>query len=309
WPAREILVVAGITTISSSAIVAKVITDLRRSARPETGLILGISMFQDVFLAAYMALVSSLVLQGHTSIGSVATSIVAAMVFIVTLVMVGRYSAPYLNRWLRAHSEESFLLFIFAILFVIAGLSETLGVAEAISALLIGLVLGETEQSGRLERIVIPFRDFFGAFLFFSFGLNIDPLALGGAVGIAIAAALMTIVGNFVAGLIAGKISRLPTRAGVNIGLTIVSRGEFSIVLASLAQSGGLLGIIQPFTAVYVLALSILGPILTKNSGLIYNVMEWAMNLSRSGLSKQQVSGTATNPRLEEEDAGEGTDC
>ena len=300
---------AGITTISSSAIVAKVITDLRRSARPETGLILGISMFQDVFLAAYMALVSSLVLQGHTSIGSVATSIIAAMVFIVALVMVGRYSAPYLNRWLRAHSEESFLLFIFAILFVIAGLSETLGVAEAISALLIGLVLGETEQSGRLERVVIPFRDFFGAFLFFSFGLNIDPLALGGAVGIAIAAALMTIIGNFVAGLIAGKISGLPTRAGVNIGLTIVSRGEFSIVLASLAQSGGLLGIIQPFSGVYVLALSILGPILTKNSGLIYNVMEWAMNLSRSRLLKQQVTGTVANPALDEEDSGEGADC
>jgi hypothetical protein len=80
-------------------------------------------------------------------------------------------------------------------------------------------------------------------------------------------------------------------------------------VLASLAQSGGLLGIIQPFTAVYVLALSILGPILTKNSGLIYNVMEWAMNLSRSRLLKQQVTGTVANSALEEEDSGEGADC
>src|SRR5918999_854764 len=309
WPAREILVVAGITTISSSAIVAKVITDLRRSARPETGLILGIIMFEDVFLAAYMALVSGFVLHGSTSLGNLATSITVTALFIVTLLAVGRYSAPYLNQWLRAHSEESFVLFIFAILFVIAGLSETVGVAEAIGALLIGLVLGETEQLGRLERVVIPFRDFFGAFLFFSFGLNIDPLALGGAVGIAIAAALMTIVGNFVAGLIASKISRLPTRAGVNIGLTIVSRGEFSIVLASLAQSGSLLGIIQPFTAVYVLALSILGPILTKNSGLVYNVMEGAMNLSRSRLLKQQVTGTAANPSLDEEDSSEGADC
>src|SRR5919106_1348878 len=307
WPVREILVVAGITTISSSAIVAKVITDLRRSARPETGLILGIIMFEDVFLATYMALVSGFVLDGSTSLGSLATSIIATVVFIVTLVMVGRYSAPYLNRWLRAHSEESFLLVIFAILFVIAGLSETLGVAEAISALLIGLVLGETEQSGRLERVVIPFRDFFGAFLFFSFGLNIDPLALGGAVGIAVAAALMTIVGNFVAGLIAGKISRLPTRSGVNIGLTIVSRGEFSIVLASLAQTGGLLGIIQPFTAVYVLALSILGPILTKNSGMVYRGIEQTMNLSRTKLLKKEFTDTAPNPRPAEEDPAEGS--
>jgi monovalent cation:H+ antiporter-2, CPA2 family len=266
-------------------------------------------MFEDVFLAAYMALVSGFVLHGSTSLGSLATWLIATTLFIVTLMVAGRYVASYLNQWLRGHSEESFLLVIFAILFVIAGLSETLGVAEAIGALLIGLVLGETEQLDQLERIVIPFRDFFGVFLFFSFGLNIDPLALGGAVGIAIAAALVSIVGNFVAGLIAGKISRLPTRSGVNIGLTIVSRSEFSIVLASLAQSGGLLGIIQPFIAVYVLTLSILGPILTKNSGLVYNFMGWAMNLSRSRLSKRQVSGRATNPGLEEEESGGGANC
>jgi CPA2 family monovalent cation:H+ antiporter-2 len=309
WPVREILVVAGITTISSSAIVAKVITDLRRSARPETGLILGIIMFEDVFLAAYMALVSGFVLHGSTSLGNLATSITATALFIVTLLVAGRYSAPYLNQWFRAHSEESFLLFIFAGLFLIAGLSETLGVAEAIGALLIGLVLGETDQLGRLERVVVPFRDFFGAFLFFSFGLNIDPLALGGAVVIALAAAVMTIMGNFVAGLIAGKISKLPTPAGVNIGLTIVSRGEFSIVLASLAQSGGLLGIIQPFTAVYVLALSILGPILTKNSGMVYRGIEQTMNLSRTKLLKKEFTGTAHNPGPAEEDSGDGADC
>jgi CPA2 family monovalent cation:H+ antiporter-2 len=306
WPMREILVVAGITTISSSAIVAKVITDLRRSARPETGLILGIIMFEDVFLAGYMALVSGFVLQGSTSLGSLATSIITTTLFIVMLMLAGRYAAPYLNRWLRAHSEESFLLFIFAILFVITGLSESVGVAEAVGALLIGLVLGEPEQLGRLEQVVIPFRDFFGAFLFFSFGLNIDPLALGGAVGIALAAALMTIVGNFMAGLIAGRLARLPTRSGVNIGLSIVSRGEFSIVLASLAQSGGLLGILQPFTALYVLVLSIVGPMLTKNSGLVYKGTEWVMNLSRPRLLKKQVSGP--NPGLAEEDSGEGAD-
>jgi CPA2 family monovalent cation:H+ antiporter-2 len=307
WPVREMLIVAGITSISSSAIVAKVITDLRRSARPETGLILGIIMFGDVFLAGYMALVSGFILHGSTSLGNLAISLTAAIVFIVVLIVAGRYSAPYLNRWLRGHSEESFVLFIFAILFVIAGLSETLGVAEAIGALLIGLVLGESEQLGRLERVVIPFRDFFGAFLFFSFGLNVDPLALGGAVVIALAAALMTVSANFVAGLLAGRVAKLPTSSGVNIGLTITSRGEFAIVLASLAQSGGLLAIIQPFTAVYVLALSILGPILTKNSGLVYRGIEWMMNLSKSKLLKKEAPGTPANPRPAEEDPAHGS--
>jgi CPA2 family monovalent cation:H+ antiporter-2 len=296
WPLREVLVVAGITTISSSAIVAKVITDLRRSARPETGLILGIIMFEDVFLAVYMSVVSGIVLYGSTTISNLAVSIGVTVVFIITLVGAGRFSARFLSRWLRTHSEETFLLFIFATLFVIAGLSETLGVAEAIGALLIGLVLAETDQMPRLQRIVVPFRDFFGAFLFFSFGLNIDPLALGGAVQIALLAVLLTIIGNFIAGVIAGKISRLPANAGATIGLTIVSRGEFSIVMASLAQSGGLLALIQPFTAVYVLALSILGPIMTKNSDAVYRVLDRTVRLPGFRLTKKGVLKTSANP-------------
>src|SRR5918996_4762704 len=75
WPLQEVLVLAGITTISSSAIVAKVITDLRRSARPETGLILGIIMFEDVFLAVYVSLVYGIVLYGSTTISNLAASI------------------------------------------------------------------------------------------------------------------------------------------------------------------------------------------------------------------------------------------
>ena len=85
--------------------------------------------------------------------------------FIITLLGAGHFSARFLSQWLRTHSEETFLLLIFATLFLIAGLSETLGVAEAIGALLIGLVLAETDQMARLQRIVVPFRDFFGAFL------------------------------------------------------------------------------------------------------------------------------------------------
>src|SRR5262245_464064 len=68
WTLKEVLVIAGITTISSSAIVAKVIFDLRRAANPETEMILGIIMFEDVFLAFYLSIVSGVVLSGATSL-------------------------------------------------------------------------------------------------------------------------------------------------------------------------------------------------------------------------------------------------
>lgn len=276
WPLQEVLVAAGITTISSSAIVAKVLVDLRRTANPETEMILGIIMFEDVFLAVYLSIVSGLVLSGATSLGAVISSAVIALGFMIGLLVIGRLAVPLLNRFLNITSDEVFLLVIFAALLLIAGFSETIHVAEAIGALLVGLVLAETEHVKRIEHLVIPFRDFFGAVFFFSFGLSIDPLTLGGAVGLALGAVVLTLIGNYVAGILAGRSANLSPSASSNIGLTIVSRGEFSIVLANLAQSGGLLPILQPFAALYVLILAILGPLLTKESKHIHRFL---MNL------------------------------
>lgn len=273
WPLQEVLVAAGITTISSSAIVAKVLVDLRRTANPETEMILGIIMFEDIFLAVYLSIVSGLVLSGATSVGAVISSAVIALGFMIGLLVVGRLAVPLLNRFLNITSDEVFLLVIFAALLLIAGFSETIHVAEAIGALLVGLVLAETEHVKRIEHLVIPFRDFFGAVFFFSFGLSIDPLTLGGAVGLALGAVVLTIIGNYVAGILAGRSANLSPSASSNIGLTIVSRGEFSIVLANLAQSGGLLPILQPFAALYVLILAILGPLLTKESKRIHKLL------------------------------------
>src|SRR5215510_4376989 len=270
WPLREMLVAAGITTISSSAIVAKVLVDLKRTANPETEMILGIIMFEDISLAVYLTFVSGLVLSGATSFGQAAISAVMAFAFMLAVLAMGRKATPWLNRRLNIPSDEVFLLIIFATLLLVAGLSETIHVAEAIGALLVGLVLAETEHRQRIEQLVIPFRDFFGSVFFFSFGLSIDPLALGGAVGLALVAVVLTIIGNYVAGLLAGRSAQLSSRASSNIGLTIVSRGEFSIILANLAQSGGLLPILQPFAALYVLLLAILGPLLTMQSRCVF---------------------------------------
>jgi monovalent cation:H+ antiporter-2, CPA2 family len=273
WPLREMLVAAGITTISSSAIVAKMLVDLRRTANPETEMILGIIMFEDIFLAVYLTLVSGLVLSGATSVGQAATSAVVALGFMLAILAVGRQSTPWLNRALDISSNEAFLLLIFATLLLVAGFSEAIHVAEAIGALLVGLVLAETEHRQRIEHLVIPFRDLFGALFFFHFGLTIDPYALSGAIWPALGAVALTLVGNFAAGMLAGRSARLSPRASANIGLTIVSRGEFSIIMANLGRDGGLLAILQPFAALYVLILAILGPLLTMRSRTVYEAL------------------------------------
>ena len=187
------------------------------------------------------------------------------------LLLAGRKFVPFLNRALNIKSNEVFQLVIFSILFLVAGFSETIHVAESIGALLVGLILAETEHVKRIEHMILPYRDFFGAMFFFSFGLTIDPMSLGGTVGLSVAAVLVTVLGVVSSGMIAGRSSGLSPKASLNIGLTLLARGEFSIIVANLGKAGGLLAVIQPFAALYVLILAVLGPILAKESKTIFN--------------------------------------
>jgi CPA2 family monovalent cation:H+ antiporter-2 len=291
FPLRETLIIAGLTTVSSSAIVAKILFDYRRTANPETQMILGITMFEDVFLAVYLSLISGIVLSGASSFAGVVSSGGIALGFIIGLVVIGRLATPFLNRLFRISSNEIFVIVVFACLFLLAGLGETIHVAESIGALLLGLILGETEHSERMERLVIPFRDFFGAIFFFGFGLSIDPFTLGGAAWLAIGAAFLSIIGVTIAGLIVGKRAGLSPVSSLNTGFTLLARGEFSIIIVNLALAGGLMQILQPFAALYVLILASASPLLAKESERIYDLS--AKLFSRNDKAKDKAGEAA----------------
>lgn len=275
FPLRETLIIAGLTTVSSSAIVAKILFDYRRMANTETQMILGITMFEDVFLAVYLSLISGIVLSGASSFAGVASSGGIALGFIVGSIFLGRWLTPLLNRLLKISSNEVFVIVIFAALFLLAGLGETIHVAESIGALLLGLILGETEHSERMEKLVVPFRDFFGAIFFFGFGLSIDPFTLGGAVWLAVGAAVLSLVGVTISGLIVGKRNGLSPVGSLNTGFTLLARGEFSIIIVNLALAGSLMPILQPFAALYVLILAGASPLLAKETDRIYDLYRW----------------------------------
>lgn len=284
-PWIETLIIAGLLSVSSSAIVAKVLVDLKRTANPETELILGIILFDDIFLALFLTIMSGVLLAGSASIFGIVTSVLISVGYMLLFFIIAKKGAPLLNKWLAIKSNELFIIVVFAVLFFVAGFSETLHVAEAIGALLLGLVFSETEHRDRIERLVVPFRDFFGAVFFFSFGLSIDPATLKDAVWLALGAAILTIVGNFTAGMISGRKAGLSHKASSNIGLTIMARGEFSIVVANLGVSAGLNPVLMPFTALYVLILAIVGPIFAKESKQIYGylnkIFKWSAPLKK----------------------------
>lgn len=281
-PFKETMVVCGIMTSSSTAIVAKVLTDLKRTANPETEVIMGMIMFDDLFIAMHISFLSGLILTGSSSFWTVAGTSLLALGFILTFLILGRKLVPAIDRVLQVNSSEIFILVIFALLFIVAGFSETIHVAEAIGALMAGLVLADSQYIKRIEQMVLPYKDFFGAMFFFSFGLAIDPMTLSGALFWGSVAALITIAGNLLSGYFAARFSGLKKKTAFDIGFTLAARGEFSIIMANIGKAGGLMPVIQSFVVVYVLILSMVAPLLTKESRKI-----WALVFGRD---KQPVA-------------------
>ena len=267
WGGREALVIAGIVGISSSAIVTKLVIELRRLANPETGLLLGIVVVEDVFLAIYLAVLQP-VLGEAEGIGEAVASVAKGVVFLLVLVAVARWGRGPVGRLLGSGDDELLTVCFVGLAVLIAGVAANVGVSDAIGAFLAGQVVAGTAVAHRVERLVLPLRDLFAAMFFFAFGLSVDPGALTSVAGPVLAAVTLTAIGCIVAGVIAARIQGLGPYAAANIGLTVIARGEFSLILASLAVAAGLDGRLGPFTAGYVLVLAIAGPLAASRSHL-----------------------------------------
>lgn len=268
WGGREALVIAGAVGISSSAIVTKLLVELKRLANPESRLILGVTVVQDIFVALYLALLAP-VLGGADGAGEAALQFLTAFGFLVVLGAAARWGGAMAGKLVASPDDELLTVCFVGFAVLIAGIAEELEVSDAIGAFMAGLVLAESPVARRIEHLVLPLRDAFAALFFFAFGLTIDPGdAAEVAVPVAVAAALSLLL-NVAAGVIAARIEGFRPGAAANTGLTLLGRGEFSLILASLATTAGLDPRIGPFVGLYVLVLAILGPVLTLRSASV----------------------------------------
>lgn len=261
WGTREALIIAGATGISSSAIVTKLLVELRRLANPETRLILGIIVIEDLFLALYLAALAP-VLGEADSWADGAALFVRALAFLLALGAVARWGAPLVGRVVSARSDELLVVLFVGFALLVAGLAYELGVSDAIGAFMAGLVLAGTAAAARIERQVRPLRDAFAALFFFAFGLSIDPGEIGTVLVPAVAAIVTTLILSTLAAIGAARINGLGRQATANIAATVAARGEFALILVTLAAGAGLDPRLGPFVAVYVLVLAVVSPIL-----------------------------------------------
>ncbi|MFF8012383.1 cation:proton antiporter [Streptomyces sp. NPDC007929] len=296
WGVREALVLAGVLGISSSAIVTKILIDLGRIGRPETRLILGVIVVEDIFLALYLAALQP-VISGAQGVGDMILQGVKAFGFLLLLAAAARYGTKLVGRLIATRDNELLVISFLGAAVLVAGVAEVLGVADAIGAFMVGLILAGTPSGPRIRDLVHPLRDAFAAIFFFAFGLSIDPGDIVSVLGPVTAAAALTLVMNILAGLLVARTYHYGIEPAAEIATTLVARGEFALILAAMAASAGLDARLAPFIAGYVLVLAVLGPIAAGRAHLLARAL-------RAGQDILPRHRTAPAPGLEPEPEG-----
>ncbi|MEV0121643.1 cation:proton antiporter [Streptomyces sp. NPDC050703] len=272
WGTSEALVLAGVLGISSSAIVTKVLVDTGRIGNPETKPILGIIVVEDIFLALYLAALQP-ILSGADSLAAAVTDGGKAFGFLLLLALAARFGTRLVGRLFDTRDDELLVISFLGVAVFVAGVSEWFGVADAIGAFMVGLMLGSTASGDRIRTLVHPLRDAFGAIFFFAFGLSIDPGDLPVVVWPVLAAVAVTLLMNVLAGLGAARVYGFGAGPAANISTTLLARGEFALILATMAAGAGLDERLSPFIAGYVLLLAVLGPLAAGRSAWLARVL------------------------------------
>jgi monovalent cation:H+ antiporter-2, CPA2 family len=259
WRPLACVLLGGITYISSSGVIARILSELRRMDCPETPAILSVLVLEDLAMALYLPIVAVLIAQGSTRTMLISVAVAVVTVSVVLAIAV-RYGSV-ISRFASSESDEIILLTTFGAVLLVAGMAQRFHVSAAIGAFLVGIaVSGRIAEQSR--RLLAPLRDLFSAIFFFFFGLQIDPASLPLVLPYALALGAVTAITKVMTGYWASRRIAVDARGSWRAGIALIARGEFSIVIAGLGMT--LEPRLEPFAAAYVLLLAILGPVLAR---------------------------------------------
>ncbi|MEZ0359483.1 cation:proton antiporter [Mycobacterium sp. SA01] len=254
-----ILAMAGITFISSSGVIARLLNDLRRLGNRETPAVLSILVLEDFAMAAYLPLLAVLAAGGTW--WEALLWMAAAMVALVLVFAASYRWGHHLGRLISHPDDEQLLLRILGLTLLVAAAAEHLHASAAVGAFLVGLTLtGETAE--RARTVLSPLRDLFAAVFFVAIGLSVAPADLVPMLPAAVLLAAVTAITKVATGVYAARRDGVGRPGQLRAGTALVARGEFSLVIIGLA--GTTVTAVGTLATPYVFVLAIVGPLLAR---------------------------------------------
>lgn len=254
-----IMAMAGITYISSSGVVARLLGDLDRLGNRETPAVLSVLVLEDFAMAVYLPVLTVLA-SGGTAVEALVWTAVALGALGLAFLVSFRWG-DHVGRVLGHPEDEQLLLRILGLTLIVAAVAEHLHASAAVGAFLVGLTLtGPTAD--RARTVLNPLRDLFAAVFFVAIGLTVAPAELLPMLPFALGLAVLTAGTKIVAGSYAARREGAGPAGRRRAGTALIARGEFSLVIIGLAGTG--VAALSAVATPYVFILAIAGPVLTR---------------------------------------------
>lgn len=273
WSTMDSVFLGAMLSISSTTIIIKTLAELGKSKEPFAELIVGLLIVQDMVAILMIVLLSGIAVPGALGVAQVLSAISRLVIFLAVALVLGLLLVPKLLSYVaKFKNDEVLLITVLGLCFGMALLAAKLNYSVALGAFLIGAVVAEAREIGRVEVLTEPIRDMFGAVFFVAIGLLINPVSLAEHALPILVITLAVIFGQIASCAFGVFLTGHDTRTALRVGIGLAQIGEFSFILASLGLS---LGVTSDFLYPIVVTVSAITafttPYLIKNSDHFVN--------------------------------------
>ena len=261
WSKMDCIFLGGMLAMSSTTIIYKAFDDLGLRQQQFTGLVMSVLILEDILAIVMMVMLSAIASGNSPDGGQMLGSILKIAFFLVLWLVVGIFAVPLFLRSVRKLVNAEVLLIVsLGLCCAMAVFSTKVGFSSAFGAFIMGSILAETIEAERIEKLVEPVKNLFGAIFFVSVGMLVDPQILVNY-ALPIFVLVMTIlIGQSTLGSLSFMLGGESLKSAMRCGFSMAQIGEFSFIIASLGLS---LGVISDFLYPVVVAVSVITTFLT----------------------------------------------
>lgn len=301
WESMDSLFLGVILSISSTTIILRAFDELGVKGQKFAGIVFGALIVEDIVAILMMVLLSTIAVSQQFSGMELVYSVLKLLFFLILWFVGGIFFIPtLLKKAKNLLSDETLLIVSLALCLMMVILASMAGFSPALGAFIMGSIIAETTKAERIEHLIKPVKDLFGAVFFVSVGMLINPDTLVEYAFPVIAITLLTVFGKTFSSTIGTLISGQPLKQSVQTGMSLAQIGEFSFIIATLGMT---LGVTSDFLYPIVVAVSAIStfttPFMIKLSIPVYNKLEkilpkrWIKAIDSYSSSSQTIKATS----------------
>ena len=298
WGISNSLLLGGMISMSSTAIIIKAFDDMGLRNQSYTRYVFGILIVEDLIAILLMVLISTLAVSKTFEGESLIMAILKLIFFLVVWLIGGIYFIPIiLRKAKKVLNDETLLVFSLGLCFGMVLFAKIVGFSSALGAFVMGSILAETLEAEKIERLVRPLKDTFGAIFFVSVGMMVDFAVITQYIVPIIIITLAIIFGQIIFGTCGLLLANQPLKTAIQSGFCLTQIGEFAFIIAMLGIN---LKVIDPFIYPVIVAVSVitifLTPYIMRFSEPAYNFISSHMPESwANAIERRSISGKSAH--------------